>query len=155
MLQHVRLDLGGLDVLVPQQFLHGPDVVAVLQQMGCKGVTKHVSGGALKHLTDERRSVAEAFMTSGPQGTPRTGCQGYHKSEAGALKIIAFESRTRALQILFPLLECCRMPSVIGNAGWIPLNAVLFAERRLGRIVGYPETEPLPGRRGAPFRLGR
>jgi len=27
------------DILVPQQLLHGPDVVAGLQQVGCKGMS--------------------------------------------------------------------------------------------------------------------
>jgi len=35
---HVRVNHGGLNVLVPQQLSHGPDVVAVLQQVGCRRV---------------------------------------------------------------------------------------------------------------------
>ena len=46
-IQYVRVDHRGLDVLVPQEFLDGSDVVAVLQQMGCKGMTKCVGGHAL------------------------------------------------------------------------------------------------------------
>ena len=34
----MRVNHGGLNVLVPQQRLHRPDVVAVLQQMGCRRV---------------------------------------------------------------------------------------------------------------------
>ena len=31
--QHVRVDLGGSDILVAQQLLDSPDIVAVFQQM--------------------------------------------------------------------------------------------------------------------------
>ena len=40
--QHVGVDHGRADVSVAQQFLHGPDVVVVLQQVGGKRVAKSI-----------------------------------------------------------------------------------------------------------------
>jgi len=41
------IDHGGLDVAVPQQFLHRPDVVAVLKQVRRKRVAKGVTADGL------------------------------------------------------------------------------------------------------------
>jgi len=37
-LQHMRIEHGGPDVFVPQEFLHGANVIAIFQQMGSKTV---------------------------------------------------------------------------------------------------------------------
>ena len=42
-LQHVRIDHRRTDVLVPQEFLHGPAIVAVLQQVRGKAVSERIS----------------------------------------------------------------------------------------------------------------
>jgi hypothetical protein len=34
----VRVDHGRFDVLVPQEFLHGANIIAIGQQMGCEAV---------------------------------------------------------------------------------------------------------------------
>ena len=52
--QHVRVDHGSLDVLVPQ-FLHRPDVVPVLQQMGGKRMPKRVARGRLGKASPPNR----------------------------------------------------------------------------------------------------
>lgn len=44
--QHVRVDHGSAYVPVPQQLLHGADVVPVFEQMRGEGVTQGVAGGA-------------------------------------------------------------------------------------------------------------
>ena len=56
-IQYVRVYHRGPDVLVPQQFLHRPDVVAVLQQMGCERMTKSVGGQALDQPSPMGRLV--------------------------------------------------------------------------------------------------
>lgn len=42
-IQHVGIDLRGFNIAVAQQFLHGTDVLAVLQQMRGKGMTQAVA----------------------------------------------------------------------------------------------------------------
>ena len=41
--EDVSVDHGGADILVAQQLLHGPDVVAVFQQVGCKAVPESMA----------------------------------------------------------------------------------------------------------------
>ena len=41
--EDVGVDLSGLDALVAQQFLHGSNVVSVLEQVRCKGVAESVA----------------------------------------------------------------------------------------------------------------
>jgi hypothetical protein len=43
-IQHVRVDHGGADVAMAQQFLDGSNVVAGLEQVGGERVTKCVAG---------------------------------------------------------------------------------------------------------------
>ena len=50
-LQHVRVDHGRSDVLVPQEFLHGPNIVTILQQVRSKAVPERVD--ILLHLIDK------------------------------------------------------------------------------------------------------
>jgi hypothetical protein len=49
-LQHVRIDHRRLDVLVPQEFLHGPNIVPVLQQVRSKAVAQRMATAALIEL---------------------------------------------------------------------------------------------------------
>ena len=37
-LQHMRIDHGSPDVLVPQEFLHGANVIAIFQEAGGKAM---------------------------------------------------------------------------------------------------------------------
>ena len=37
-LQHMRIDHGSADVLVPQEFLHGANVIAIFQEVGGKAM---------------------------------------------------------------------------------------------------------------------
>jgi hypothetical protein len=46
-LQHMRIDHGGADVLVPQEFLHGTDVIAIFQQVRGKTVSERMAATAL------------------------------------------------------------------------------------------------------------
>ncbi len=46
-IQHMGIEHGGLDILVAQQFLNRPDVIAVSQQTRGKGVPEGVTGGVL------------------------------------------------------------------------------------------------------------
>ena len=46
-LQHVRVDHSRTDVLVPQEFLHCPNIVTVLQQGRCKAVPERMTATAL------------------------------------------------------------------------------------------------------------
>jgi hypothetical protein len=45
--EHMVIDHRGSDVVVPQEFLHGANVVAVLEQMGGEGVPKGMAGRTL------------------------------------------------------------------------------------------------------------
>jgi hypothetical protein len=45
-LQNVGVDHGRAHVLVPQKFLHGADIVAVLQEVGSEGMTEGVASDA-------------------------------------------------------------------------------------------------------------
>jgi len=45
--QHMGVNHRGLHVAVPQQFLHGPDVVAIRQEMRGERVAKSVAGDSL------------------------------------------------------------------------------------------------------------
>ena len=45
-IEHMRIDHGGLDVLVAEQFLDCADVVAIFQQVGGEGMTEGVRGDA-------------------------------------------------------------------------------------------------------------
>ena len=49
-LQDVSVDHGRLDILVPEQFLDGANVVSTLQEMGRKGVTKRMRSYVLVDL---------------------------------------------------------------------------------------------------------
>ena len=54
--QHVRIDHGGRDVVVPQQLLNRPNVRPALEGMGGEAVSKSVRAGALDnpHSRDRR-----------------------------------------------------------------------------------------------------
>ena len=39
-LEDMCVDHGGFNILMPEQFLDGADVVSILKEMRCKGVTK-------------------------------------------------------------------------------------------------------------------
>ena len=41
-IEDMQVDHRGRDVAMPEQFLHGPDVVAVFQQMGREGMTERI-----------------------------------------------------------------------------------------------------------------
>ena len=45
--EDMRIDHGGADVVLAQEFLDRPDVVAIVQQVGGKGVTESVAAHAL------------------------------------------------------------------------------------------------------------
>ena len=47
LLEHMRLDLRGSHVLVPEQFLNRPDVGSIGQQVSGKGMPKRVTTGVL------------------------------------------------------------------------------------------------------------
>jgi hypothetical protein len=49
-LQHVRVDHGRTDVLVPQEFLHGPNIVPILQEVCCEAMSERFD--ILLHLID-------------------------------------------------------------------------------------------------------
>lgn len=51
MVQHVRVSHCGLDVGVAEQFLYGPDVVAVFQQMRRERVLQRKGSGALRQVS--------------------------------------------------------------------------------------------------------
>ena len=42
-IENMGIDHGGFDVLVAEQLLNGADIVAVLEQVGCKGVPEGVA----------------------------------------------------------------------------------------------------------------
>ena len=46
-LQHVRVDHGRSDVLVPQEFLHRANIVTILQQVRGKTVSERMAAAAL------------------------------------------------------------------------------------------------------------
>ena len=46
--EHVRVDLCGADIPVPEELLNGADVVPVLEQVGREGVAQGVRCGALR-----------------------------------------------------------------------------------------------------------
>src|SRR5688572_25936811 len=48
---HMRVNHRRSDVAVTQQLLHGPDVVAALDQVGCKGVPEGVATRALRYAS--------------------------------------------------------------------------------------------------------
>jgi len=47
-LKHVGVDHGGANIFVPQKFLHGTDVVPILEQVGRKTMTKGVTTDAFR-----------------------------------------------------------------------------------------------------------
>jgi hypothetical protein len=47
LLEHLRVDLRGAYVLVPEQFLDGADVGSIGQQVSGKGISKRVANGVL------------------------------------------------------------------------------------------------------------
>ena len=48
-IQDVGVDHGGADIMMPEKLLDGADVIAILQQMGGKGMPEAVAGGPLLH----------------------------------------------------------------------------------------------------------
>ena len=80
-IQYVRVDHRGLDVLVPQEFLDGSDVVAVFEEMRGERVTQGVEGGALRDPAAPaegsaccnppvfRNSYRRAFLQDSPGAT--------------------------------------------------------------------------------------
>ena len=51
----VGVDHGGLDIFVTEQLLDRPDVVAVLQEVGRKGMPERVAGGLLRNTCPQLR----------------------------------------------------------------------------------------------------
>jgi hypothetical protein len=47
--KNVRIDHCGTHVIVPQEFLHRPDVIAILQEMSGKRMSKSVRAGERKY----------------------------------------------------------------------------------------------------------
>ena len=47
MLQNMSIDHGGLDIFVAEQFLHGADVIAILEQLSGKTMAKGMRGDNL------------------------------------------------------------------------------------------------------------
>ena len=43
---HMGVDHGGADIVVPERFWDGPDVIAAFEQVGGEGVAKRVAGCA-------------------------------------------------------------------------------------------------------------
>ena len=52
----MRVDHGGADVFVAEQFLHGPNVVAIFEQVGSEGMAQRVATGALVHVRFTHRA---------------------------------------------------------------------------------------------------
>jgi hypothetical protein len=69
----VCVDHGGADVRVAEEFLDYPDVVAVLQQVGGKGVAKRVAAHA---LGDARSKGGDPDGIAHAVEKPRLGCRG-------------------------------------------------------------------------------
>ena len=46
-LEYLRIDHGGLDVLVPQEFLHRANIIVVFQKVGSKAMAEGVDRGVL------------------------------------------------------------------------------------------------------------
>jgi hypothetical protein len=63
--EHVRVDHGGLDAGVAEQFLDGANVIARLQQMRGEGVAKRVTGGAFGDPCPWRARCERNAVTSG------------------------------------------------------------------------------------------
>ncbi len=55
--ENVGVDHCGPNAPVSEQFLHRSDVVAVLQKMGCKGVSERMAGRALREARSLHRAV--------------------------------------------------------------------------------------------------
>src|SRR6266700_2402909 len=62
LVQHVRVDHRRRDVRMPEQLLHGADVVAIVQQMGGKGMAQRVAGHALVDTGGPRRFLHRALQ---------------------------------------------------------------------------------------------
>ena len=52
------IDHGRTDVLMPKEFLDRPDIVAVLKQMGGKGMPEGVTTGRLNNRREEGSFLA-------------------------------------------------------------------------------------------------
>lgn len=44
-MQHMDVDHRGTDILVPEEFLDGPDVVPVFEEMGSERMAEHMATG--------------------------------------------------------------------------------------------------------------
>src|ERR1700687_5321812 len=56
-IQDMRIDHRGAHVLVTQEFLHGPNIVARFQQMGRKAVPKRVTASILPNPGSSQRCL--------------------------------------------------------------------------------------------------
>ncbi len=102
-IQDVRVDHRGLDAGVSQQFLHGSDVVAVLQQMRCEGVPKRVAGGAFgdSRAADGVGNLAgeSAFMEVMAAGWPRFSNLGSRRLQERAFASVFDRRAASSLQV--------------------------------------------------------
>src|SRR6185312_6126949 len=71
-LGHVGVDLGGGDVGVAEQGLHGPKVRPALQQVGGEGVAQHVGADPLRIDARRQRRLVEQLRHA-PRGQPPAG----------------------------------------------------------------------------------
>jgi hypothetical protein len=66
-IQDVGINHGRFDVFVPEQLLHGADIVTTLQQMGGKGVTEGVTGDTFFDIGGEGSFPDGLLKTTGTQ----------------------------------------------------------------------------------------
>ena len=62
--EDVGVDHGGFYVFVSEEFLNGADVVVVLQEVGCEGMTKGVRGDVFVNFC-KPRSLFDGFLYDG------------------------------------------------------------------------------------------
>jgi len=60
-IQHMGIDLSSADILVSKQFLHRPDVITLLQQVGGEGMAKRMTADPFLN-TDGYSSLANSTL---------------------------------------------------------------------------------------------
>src|SRR5215510_11388721 len=61
LLHDVGVDHRRRDILVPEELLHRPDIIASLEQVGCKGMTKSMAAHGLAE-TSQPASLANRLL---------------------------------------------------------------------------------------------
>jgi len=98
LVEHVRVNHCRIDILMPQQFLNGANVISVFQQLGRKGMSKGLTANMFNNsgLQNSFLQLVEEFWFPGRLPSRRNGAFGHPERNDFSLWDIGFEWRCRS-----------------------------------------------------------